>query len=474
VEVLCLNLLVSSTVANLNAEALIGGCDRRGVMYTRKAMPKLFVIMPFGTECEIDFDRVFFNLIQPAAKDARLEVLRMDQVSTPGRISDQTLRELYLADVALADVTAPNPNVFYELGIRQTMGRPTVLIARRNTVLPFDIREQRVLLYHAETDQQILEARTAIASALGEVLREPGQNPVQQFLNSIGATTSPAGDTAAFEHDLRGRLDRARNANQLIAIWKSIQHFDRLPPLTLADMADRLAKFEEWGFAMEVLREAVRIRSNDFELHRSLGLYSRKIGDYETAEKCFRQAIELNPSDPETLGMLGGLLKRSERFAEAAEVYARGAGIAPSDIYLRSNSIAMLLIAEPKKRADALKQYQQLRKDLLALPPDKRDQWTECMTAEVHFVLGEDGEAHGHFDLFVRLAKSPNELLSPADQFDLLARHGFRSEESAEMAAWLRKMHRQLMEPQPLRKKLLLPRESVPRRSGQYRPLHCR
>ncbi|HTS62224.1 MAG TPA: tetratricopeptide repeat protein [Candidatus Acidoferrales bacterium] len=405
-------------------------------------MPKLFVIMPFGSKGAgegdgvFDFDALHSQVIEPAGRDAGFEVVRMDLVSTPGRISEQFLKELYLADVALGDVTLPNANVFYEIGIRQTMGSgPTVLIARADVPLPFDFRDQRVVLY---SPGALADAKKRIGEVLASVLREPGQNPVQQFLNSIGVTTSPTDDRAAFEQDLRSRIDRARNANQLIAIWSWVQQFEQLPALTLATLADRLADEKEWALAADVLRVALRRRPNDFELHRSLGFYLRNTGLYEEAEKSLRRALELNASDPETLGILGGLLKRQGRFEEAAEAYRRGSDIAPGNVYLRNNQLGMGLLVKTELRDQVLESYRELLNDLFALPPEKKDEWTECMIGEAYFVLGDDERARRHLEAAARLAKSPNVLLSPADQFDLLAKHGFRPQESAAMAAWLR------------------------------------
>ena len=91
-------------------------------------MPSLFVIMPFGRkpvphvrEKELDFDRVYFELVRPAAEQGGWRVLRIDEVAEPGPISDQYLREIYGADLVLGDISVPNGNVFYELGIRHAI-----------------------------------------------------------------------------------------------------------------------------------------------------------------------------------------------------------------------------------------------------------------------------------------------------------------------------------------------------------------
>ena len=76
-------------------------------------MPRLFVIMPFGVRelpadgAPLDFDAVYHDLIRPAAQEAGWEPLRIDELAQPGVITDQYLRELYAADLVLADVSMP-------------------------------------------------------------------------------------------------------------------------------------------------------------------------------------------------------------------------------------------------------------------------------------------------------------------------------------------------------------------------------
>src|SRR4051794_35689003 len=116
-------------------------------------MPRLFTIMPFGKRPAehseagaIDFDEVYHLSIKPAAASAAWDVLRIDEVLHPGNIVGQYIRELATADLVIADISIPNPNVFYELGIRHSISPAgTVLIAYEGTHLPFDIINQRVI-----------------------------------------------------------------------------------------------------------------------------------------------------------------------------------------------------------------------------------------------------------------------------------------------------------------------------------------
>lgn len=293
---------------------------------------RLFVIMPFGVRIieksgsfsELDFDTVYRELIVPAGSTSGYDVLRIDEVDTPGAISDQYLQELYTADVVLGDISAPNANVFYELGVRQTMNAgPTVLIANIGVEIPFDFRDQRIFFYEAHS---LVASLDKLSSLLSRLDHDHGQNPVQDFMFRFGIVSNPEIDIAGFEQEFRARIDRARNTEQLIGVWGWAQHLTPLPPFALAQLADRLSDAKEWALACDVISHALKSRPKDFELHRRLGWYLRNRGQeyYDAAEKSFRRAIELNSADPETIGMLAGLLKRREKFPESADLYARG------------------------------------------------------------------------------------------------------------------------------------------------------
>lgn len=104
-------------------------------------MPELFVIMSFGSrtvdhvpEGVIDFDEVYAELIRPAGESVGWTVSRIDELAEPGLISDHYLRSILAADLVVAEITVPNGNVYYELGIRQAVaGGGTILLAARGT-----------------------------------------------------------------------------------------------------------------------------------------------------------------------------------------------------------------------------------------------------------------------------------------------------------------------------------------------------
>lgn len=47
----------------------------------------------------------------------------------------------------IADISPINANVFYEVGYAHALNKPTILIAEKDTRLPFDVSSFRTLFY---------------------------------------------------------------------------------------------------------------------------------------------------------------------------------------------------------------------------------------------------------------------------------------------------------------------------------------
>jgi len=58
-------------------------------------------------------------------------------------------------------------------------------------------------------------------------------------------------------------------------------------------------ELREFGKAVEVTREALRLRPDDYQLHANLGAIYHAMGDLERAREAWRQALRLNPGDPQ-------------------------------------------------------------------------------------------------------------------------------------------------------------------------------
>ncbi|RAY28771.1 hypothetical protein DP184_10285, partial [Enterobacter kobei] len=98
---------------------------------TKKHERTCFVIMPIADMAGYEprhFDRVYSHLIQPACDAAGFETLRADEVNNSNLIVLDILKRIVESDIDICDLSGRNPNVMYELGLRQAFNKKTVLI----------------------------------------------------------------------------------------------------------------------------------------------------------------------------------------------------------------------------------------------------------------------------------------------------------------------------------------------------------
>ena len=97
--------------------------------------PRAFVVMPFSQRWS---DDVYHKMICPAVKKSGLECIRGD---TPPRVADLATNiwnAILHAGIVIAEVSEPNPNVFYELGLVHALGKPAFLLVQTGTDPPID------------------------------------------------------------------------------------------------------------------------------------------------------------------------------------------------------------------------------------------------------------------------------------------------------------------------------------------------
>jgi len=100
-----------------------------------------FVIMPIADHPDYPdghFARVYDHIIKPACHKAGFIPDRADDAQHTHVIMMNILQRILDADIALCDLSSKNPNVMYELGIRQAFDKPVTLIKDEKTDRVFD------------------------------------------------------------------------------------------------------------------------------------------------------------------------------------------------------------------------------------------------------------------------------------------------------------------------------------------------
>lgn len=165
---------------------------------TEQTEQQCFVIMPIADQDGYGighFRHVYKNIIVPSCKKAGYKAFRADDVVQTNFIHLDILRRLVEAPIAVCDLSSRNPNVLFELGIRQAFDMPVVLIQEKGTPKIFDITPlryveySREMQYHdvLETHEKLSEAITATVVSAAE---SGNVNSIVRLL-SLQAATIP-------------------------------------------------------------------------------------------------------------------------------------------------------------------------------------------------------------------------------------------------------------------------------------------
>ena len=106
--------------------------------------PKVFAVRLLDPEHEdyTDVQNFFDTVVQPVMEEElgyRLSVVDGNQPYEQARLDQEIFVKLHRSSIVLADITGTRPNCFLELGYALGRGLPTMVTARKESDLPFDL-----------------------------------------------------------------------------------------------------------------------------------------------------------------------------------------------------------------------------------------------------------------------------------------------------------------------------------------------
>ncbi len=375
-------------------------------------MPLCFMVMPYGRKAtsaeaghgpaEIDFNALWDRAYVPVIKALGYEPVRADQ-DTGALIITQMLERLYFADLVLADMTIPNGNVYYEIGIRhaaQPIG--CVLLAADWSKPLFDVAQMRSVRYPL-TDGDVGEAA---AQAIRDVIQKPidalrrGRSPMHESIPGYPGPVDPHSAStmqeemtklAAFQakvRTVRARPHRERMARARELVDEYGQP-PMMPPVAIAllgllrDCVDGAADWDEVLRFIDTLPDDLKAFEGVRE-HRAFA--SSNAGRHLEAIEQLEALVETSGPTQERLGLLGGRYKRLMKNAatpgdarqalERAIVhYERGMELDLNEYYCASNLPA--LYRQRKRSGDEERALNALRLVIVACERAKKRDATD-------------------------------------------------------------------------------------------------
>jgi hypothetical protein len=113
---------------------------------------EVFVIMSFKTDPQY---KDLYAAIQRTCSASDYIARRVDESNLSKRIIPEITRQISQCAFVIADISEDRPNVYYELGFADGLGKEVIVVAREGTKLPFDVNDVPVLLWSSFTDFEV-------------------------------------------------------------------------------------------------------------------------------------------------------------------------------------------------------------------------------------------------------------------------------------------------------------------------------
>lgn len=187
-----------------------------------------FVIMPISDQPKYPtghFDKIYEQIIVPAVKEAEFEPIRADSNQICDSIMQKILKNLIECDMAICDLSSRNPNVMYELGIRQAYGKKVVLVQDDATDKIFDVAGINTVFYKRDRlYENVIKAKDDIANAIKETYKN-GSFSLMNIVDLENATV----DNSKVDKVVFDRFMMKSIYSKLDAIEDSIRMFSNTP-----------------------------------------------------------------------------------------------------------------------------------------------------------------------------------------------------------------------------------------------------
>ena len=284
---------------------------------------RAFIIRPFGTKNDINFDAVEQNLIDPALNQLEITGRTTMEIRRQGNIRVDMFQRLLTADLVIADISIHNANVYYELGVRHALrGRHTFMIRARGSGIktdevPFDIKTDRYLTYDGVNPASSLD--DLVAGLRQTINSESEDSPVFQMLPDLAEQ-----DRARFlpiPRDFREEVERAKEKKDLgdleLLAFEARGFEWEIEGMRLVGRAQfELKAFEGARVTWEAIRKQDEL---DVEANTMLGTIQQRLGDLTSSDQALKRVISLTGLDDERRAEVRSLLGRNAKSRWSAE-----------------------------------------------------------------------------------------------------------------------------------------------------------
>ncbi len=299
--------------------------------------PLAFMVMPFGVKpvdqtepnipATVDFDALWERVYEPALGELGYEAVRADR-DLGALIISEMIQRLAVADLVLADVTLPNANVYYEVGVRHAaQQRGCVLVAADWSRPMFDLLQMRQARFELpdgaipaaaapQTVETLVTAVKPLIEGTSPVFDAVTGYPDNVDQSLLSAFRSAVDELSSFDADVRAiryhpAWERPAAARAVVARYGNQPAVrDAVALQLLRVLSDTAQNADDWAFELAyIARLPTHLGRHNLVLEQRALAFAKK-GDVAAAAAALEQLITTHGGTAERYGLLGGRYKQ--------------------------------------------------------------------------------------------------------------------------------------------------------------------
>jgi hypothetical protein len=336
--------------------------------------PIAFMVMPFGRRptgrreadvpAEVDFDLLWFRVYRLVLQEIGYRPVRAD-ADVGSLIITEMIQRLVLGDLVVADLTLPNANVYYEVGVRHAARKTGCVLTAADWARPvFDLAQMRQVRFPLADglvdETTATTARAHLTKGLRRLMEAvspvfagvPGY-PADSDPQRVAAFADLADELMSFDADVREAY-LAPQAEQRTRATEVLEQHGHKPAVREADSLLLLRMLRDlvgWDAVLDYVTTLPQHIARHPLVMEQECLAMAKAGTPGAAVKAAARLEALIARYGETserLGLLGGRYKqlaneasdepeRRRYLDQAIDSYARGMTADLNDYYPTSN-----------------------------------------------------------------------------------------------------------------------------------------
>lgn len=123
-----------------------------------------------------------------AAKDAGFEASLVSDSKSNMIIQKSIVQNLYQYPIVICDVSAKNANVMFELGLRLSFGKPTIVVKDNETSYSFDTAPFRHIIYPKDMNYKLInEFKSELINTIKDTIDSEKEGRHESYLSAFAA-----------------------------------------------------------------------------------------------------------------------------------------------------------------------------------------------------------------------------------------------------------------------------------------------